>query len=157
YLGVVGKAYVKHFTEYSEGTFLRLCPQGKNHVKMLQNFWEGDVYISVDAADSNGPIQARHPPGNRNRKLPRLALSNCRRHAFLRLELQRTRAESANNCEHCGCEEKPFYSHRPILCTVMFQSEKNLMMSIGLWCHTSVALSLASKKNRPPDERRPID
>ena len=59
YLRAVRKTYVDHFTEYSEGSFLRLDPRRKNRVKMLQNFGDGDVDICIDTADSDRPADAR--------------------------------------------------------------------------------------------------
>ena len=76
YLRAVRKTYVDHFTEYSEGSFLCLDPPRQNRVKMLQNFGDGDVDVRVNPTDPDCPVEARQPTGHRNRKLPRLALSN---------------------------------------------------------------------------------
>ena len=158
YLGVVGKTYVKHFTVDSEGTFLCLRPRCENHVEVLQNLADADVDICVDAPDSNRAVHARQPTGNGNRELPRLALCNRWRRGFLRLELYRSCVQAANNCEHCSHERKEFCPHEPILCWSVPKSEKNLRLSIGLWGYSIGALDVRGlKKNRPPDERRPID
>lgn len=76
YLRAVGKTHVNYFAEYSEWTFLRLRPHRENHVEVLQNFIDRDVYICVDPADPDCPIHARQPTGHCDRKLPRLGLSN---------------------------------------------------------------------------------
>src|SRR5436190_15007309 len=84
---------------------------------MLQNLVETDVNICVNSTDSDRAVQTRHPAGRCNCKLPRLALSNCWRCGFLRLELDGARPQTANGCEQCPHEEKEFYSHQPILCS----------------------------------------
>jgi hypothetical protein len=96
YLCVVGKTYVDYFAEYSERTFLRLRPRRKNHVEMLQNLVEADVDICVDSTDSDRPVQARHPTGRCDRKLPRLALCNRGRRRFLRREFHRACPDTAD-------------------------------------------------------------
>jgi hypothetical protein len=96
YLRAVGKTYVNEFTEYSERTFLRLRPHRENHVEVLQNFIDGDVYICVDPADSDRAVHARQPTGRCDRKLPRLALNNCGRRAFLRRQFHRACADTAD-------------------------------------------------------------
>src|SRR5439155_5657563 len=96
---------------------------------------------------------------------PRLALCNRWRRGFLRLELYRARPETDSDCEHRGCEEKQFCSHRPILWLSPLESEK-LINQFLLYLLRCVYRTLGLQqwfacrgylKNRPPDERRPID
>ena len=73
-LCVIGQTHVKEFTVNSKGTFLCLCPDRENHVKVLQNLINADIYVCIDTADSDRPADAREPAGHCDRKLPRLAL-----------------------------------------------------------------------------------
>src|SRR5215468_2657756 len=91
YLCVVRQTHIKDFSIYSERAFPRLRSHRENHVKMLQNLVEADVYVRVHTADSDGTVDARHQTRNGDRKLPRLALCNCWRGSFLRLQFQRAR------------------------------------------------------------------
>src|SRR5262245_56792497 len=104
-LCAVGKTQVNYFAEYSERTFLRLCPHRKNHVKVLQNVVEKpDVYICVDPADSNRPVHPRHPTGRRDCEPPGLAFCNGWRRGFFRLQFQRARVERSDERKACACE-----------------------------------------------------
>ena len=84
YLCVVGKTYVNYFAVYSKGAFLRFSTHRENHIQMLENLIEADVDICVDPADSDRPVQARHPTGRCDSKMPRFALCDCWRRRFFR-------------------------------------------------------------------------
>ena len=114
YLCVVGKTYVKHFTGYSEGPFLRLGTHRKNHVEVLQNFIDGDVYICVDPADPDCPIHARQSTGRRDGKLPGFTLGDRWGRGLLRRQFYRTCSDTPDDCEHCAREKKQFHSHEAI-------------------------------------------
>src|SRR5206468_5427920 len=111
YLCAVGKTYVNHFTEYSEGTFLCLDPPRQNRVKMLQNFGDGDVDVCVNPVDPDCAVCAREPTRHCDCKLPWFALSNCGRRGFFRRQFYGTCCYAVDHCKQCTCKEKQFYSH----------------------------------------------
>ena len=102
---------VNHFTEYSEGTFSCLRPRCKNHVEVLQNFIDGDVYICVDPADPDCPIHARQSTGRRDGKLPGFTLGDRWGRGLLRRQFYRTCPDTPDDCEYRAGEKKQFHFH----------------------------------------------
>src|SRR5215475_12493773 len=96
YLCVVRQTHIKDFSIYSKRAFPRLRSHRENHVKMLQDLVEADVYVRVHTADSDGTVDARHQTRNGNRKLPRLTLSNRRRRGLLRRQFHRACPDTAD-------------------------------------------------------------
>src|SRR5262249_33462453 len=76
YLCAVGKTDVNYFAVYSERTLLGLRPHRENHVKVLQDFVDGNIYVCVNPAHADRAVEARQPAWRGNRKLPRFALCN---------------------------------------------------------------------------------
>src|SRR5215510_5397168 len=96
YLCVVRQTHIKDFSIYSERAFPRLRSHRENHVKMLQDLVEADVYVRVPAAYSDGTVDARHQTRNSNGKLPRLALGNAWWRSLFRLQFHRARGQRAD-------------------------------------------------------------
>src|SRR5206468_5718653 len=115
YLRVVGKTYVNYFAVYSERAFLRFSTHRENHIEVLQNFVDRDVYIGVNPANPNRAVQARQPTRRCDRKLPWLTLRNRWRRGFFRRQFYGTCCRTADGCKQCPCKEKQFNSHGSIL------------------------------------------
>src|SRR5215475_15065308 len=102
YLCVVRQTHIKDFSIYSKRAFPRLRSHRENHVKMLQDLVEANVYVRVHAAYSDGTVDARHQTRNGNSKLPRLALGNAWRRGFLWLQVQCTSGQRADGRRGCA-------------------------------------------------------